>query len=297
MKKPLFSVVIPTYNGGKTIKRLLLSIIRCSLAKDSEIVILDSESTDDTLKQIKNVDNPIVRVIKIPKSTFNHGLTRNYGAKIAEAKYVFFFTQDVEILSKDIFTRVLQDFKATQAMVVFGQQIPREKTPLLQRIESTTYFDQLNRFIDEKGLVIQSIKKPFVRYSNDSKILWWFLSDVCACYRKDYLLKYPFKKTGYGEDILFGRDIIMKGDIKLYDSKIRVRHSHTLSYLEYFRREREDIKSVTQVLGVKKKSHFSAKLKYVLIKKEKTVFVKVKNLIEFFIYYAIKGLILLSLKI
>jgi rhamnosyltransferase len=298
MKKPPLSVVIPTYNGEKTIRRLLLSINSCSLAKDIEIVILDSQSTDNTLLEIRKVHNLNIHIITIQKNKFNHGLTRNCGAQVSKSDYVFFLTQDAEILSKDVFQRMIDNFSHTDAVVIFGQQIPREETPLMQRLESTIYFEKLNMYVDRKnGLLVQNRNKPFIDYRRNNGMLWWFSSDVCACYRKEYILKHPFEKTEYGEDIIFGKNVIENGETKIYDSRTLVAHSHNLSYADYFKREREDMKVVIKKLGAQKKNSFIPKFFYILSHKEKNIFIKAKNIAEFLFYYIMKCIIIISLSL
>ena len=60
----LISIVIPTYNSEKTIKRALNSVLN-QLYKNWEVIIIDSFSKDKTIKLVKSY-----RCRKIKNFTF-----------------------------------------------------------------------------------------------------------------------------------------------------------------------------------------------------------------------------------
>ncbi|MBI3366577.1 glycosyltransferase family 2 protein [Candidatus Roizmanbacteria bacterium] len=95
MKKK-YSIIIPTYNGEKTITTLLEKVIFLIKNYTYEIIIIDSESKDSTVKIINSYIKKYstIRLIKIKKKVFNHGSTRNLGVKLAKGEYLCFFSQD-----------------------------------------------------------------------------------------------------------------------------------------------------------------------------------------------------------
>lgn len=68
------SVVIPTLNASAEIESLLISITKQTL-KPNEIIVVDSESDDETVTLAN--PHPLVRVISIQRDDFNHGGTRD----------------------------------------------------------------------------------------------------------------------------------------------------------------------------------------------------------------------------
>jgi glycosyltransferase involved in cell wall biosynthesis len=105
IKKPFFSIIIPSYNVSAYIEHCIESIINDYL-NDYEVIIIDDGSTDDTYEKIlpytKKIDN-----ISLYK-TVNSGLssTRNYGVDLAKGKYIVFIDGDDFILQgvlKDIY--------------------------------------------------------------------------------------------------------------------------------------------------------------------------------------------------
>ena len=85
------SVVIPTRNAGQMLEQLLLSLAGQTMKPD-EVIIIDSSSTDNTVEIADSF--PGTKVITIPASSFNHGGTRDVGAKEAKGDLVLFMTQD-----------------------------------------------------------------------------------------------------------------------------------------------------------------------------------------------------------
>src|SRR3989344_2991968 len=94
--KILFSILIPTYNGEKTIGKLLNHFTNLPKEYITEVIIIDSESADNTVKIIDKyrLKLPNFRLIKIKKKNFSHSSTRNLGVRLASGKYVCFFSQD-----------------------------------------------------------------------------------------------------------------------------------------------------------------------------------------------------------
>jgi GT2 family glycosyltransferase len=86
---PKVSVVVCSYNGGKTLRECLTSLSRLNYA-DYEVILVDDGSTDDTSSIAREF--PQVRYIHQP----NHGLSvaRNVGARAAGGKIVAYTDSD-----------------------------------------------------------------------------------------------------------------------------------------------------------------------------------------------------------
>src|SRR5260370_10015594 len=88
---PLTSVVIPVKNGCGTIGACLEGILAQNLRDHLEIIVIDSGSTDGTLELLARYP---VQVHQISPEEFNHGETRNLGARLAQAQFVAMVAQD-----------------------------------------------------------------------------------------------------------------------------------------------------------------------------------------------------------
>ena len=78
MTPGMLSVVIPTKNGADTLPALLDSLKRQKVGLPTEIIVVDSGSTDGTLDIARG---RVDRLVPTPADQFDHGLTRNLGIK------------------------------------------------------------------------------------------------------------------------------------------------------------------------------------------------------------------------
>ena len=100
------SVIIPTYNGERTIGRAIKSIFNQTYKTNYEILICDDCSTDDTIKKIDNIFYPNIKVITNDIHTGGPNKGRNNGIKNATGDYIAFLDQDDEWLPTKIETQI-----------------------------------------------------------------------------------------------------------------------------------------------------------------------------------------------
>lgn len=93
------SIIIPTYNSQKTIEKCLSNIIEESKKFESEIIVVDDNSRDQTIEIVKKF-----KTIKIVKLDNNKGVgnARNIGAKIAKYEILCFIDSDLVISDNSI---------------------------------------------------------------------------------------------------------------------------------------------------------------------------------------------------
>jgi len=107
-KKTKVTILIPTYNGSKTIMDTLQSILSQNY-RDYEILIHDDASGDDTLRIIRALKN---RKIKIYRNKKNVGCQKNMEMARKKIRHgiVFFMAQD-DILAKNALMKTIRAFK------------------------------------------------------------------------------------------------------------------------------------------------------------------------------------------
>ncbi|SKB12238.1 Glycosyltransferase involved in cell wall biogenesis [Planktothrix sp. PCC 11201] len=88
---PKISVVIPVYNGEKTIQKTIESVLKQTF-KDWELIIIDDGSQDSTVKIIREIEDSRIRIF----SYSNAGLasSRNRGIDHAQGEYITFLDAD-----------------------------------------------------------------------------------------------------------------------------------------------------------------------------------------------------------
>ena len=79
----MVSVVIPTYNREKTIKRAVLSVLNQTY-EDIEIIIVDDNSSDNTERCIRTIEDARIQYYRLEN---NKGAcyARNYGINKASS--------------------------------------------------------------------------------------------------------------------------------------------------------------------------------------------------------------------
>jgi rhamnosyltransferase len=213
----LFSIVIPVKNGDLWLTRLLDALVRQTLFQQSEIIVIDSGSTDRSLEIIGGYP---VTLIKIPPEQFNHGLTRNLGVREAKGDFVVMTVQDAVPESDQWLERLLQGFANEKVVAVCGQQVvphERDKNPVLWfRPVSAhrTWYIQYER-PDEFFRLSPAKQREMAGWDN-----------VTAAYRRKTLLEFPFARVDFGEDISWAKAMILKGFTLGHADSAMVYHYH-----------------------------------------------------------------------
>lgn len=91
--KPLVSVIIPTYNCGKYIKRAINSVMQQTFS-DFEIIIVDDGSNDNTREILTDILTTNNKIKYIFQENHGHAVARNNGAKEAEGSLIAFLDAD-----------------------------------------------------------------------------------------------------------------------------------------------------------------------------------------------------------
>lgn len=127
--KPLVSVVIPNFNGKKTIEKTIGSIYRQGIGW-MEIIVVDDRSTDNSINIIKE-RFPSVRIIACRGKKYAAG-ARNIGIRHASGKYILFLDSDA-YLDKRCMKKMLKEaekYDIVYPKVVFENNVlfhPRTK--------------------------------------------------------------------------------------------------------------------------------------------------------------------------
>jgi len=90
-KKPLFTVIIPTYNRAKLLKKAIQSVIDQTIS-DWELVVVDDGSTDETKETVTKFEKENIRYVFQKNQKL--GAARNTGIKNARGKYICFLDDD-----------------------------------------------------------------------------------------------------------------------------------------------------------------------------------------------------------
>jgi len=118
MSQPVCSIVIRAYNEEKHITRLLKGILEQTV-KDVQIILVDSGSTDGTVKAAEAF---AVEVVHIQPQDFTFGRSLNLGIAAAKADLVVIASAHVYPVYPDWLEKLLEPFTDPQVGLVYGKQ-------------------------------------------------------------------------------------------------------------------------------------------------------------------------------
>lgn len=178
------SVVILNWNGEKVLPTFLPSVVRYTTLPNSEVVVVDNGSTDDSLTLLK--DFPTVRVLPLDK---NYGFAEGYNKAIQsiEAQYVVLLNSDVEVTSN--WLEPLVGYLDNHEDVVAVQ-------PKIRSYQQRDYFEHAGAcggFVDIlgypycRGRVLSKVERDMGQYDTPCEVFW--TTGACMVIRREAYLK------------------------------------------------------------------------------------------------------------
>jgi GT2 family glycosyltransferase len=125
--KPLISIIIPTFNQHDLLKKCINSIEKKSQYKHYEIIVVDNNSNDpESLTYLERLAEKH-KVIKFPYP-FNYSKVINFGVKEAKGDYLLFLNNDIEVISPDWISAMLE-YAQLEDIALVGAKLlyPNEK--------------------------------------------------------------------------------------------------------------------------------------------------------------------------
>jgi rhamnosyltransferase len=134
------SILIRTKNEAPFIGKALELISNQSFTPH-EIIVVDSESTDNTVEIVRSWQG--VRLIEMPAREFTFGRSLNLGFEIATGDIVISISAHAFPSSEHWLKNLMQHFENPQVAGVYGRQIPQaDAWPPVQREYLSYYKDQ-----------------------------------------------------------------------------------------------------------------------------------------------------------
>ena len=117
----VISVIIPVFNAEKYLSRCLDSVILALGEIKGEILLVDNNSSDESVKLAEKYATKYPKLISVLHcNTAGAAATRNYGFKRARGEYVWFIDADDEISSDSISLLVNEAEKTKADLVMMG---------------------------------------------------------------------------------------------------------------------------------------------------------------------------------
>lgn len=217
------SLIVPTLNAGKYIEQLLQRLKDQTVPID-EIVVIDSESDDDTIAKAQKFDG--VKTMSVLRKDFNHGGTRDLAIQQTTGDIILCITQDALPCDKFYVQRLVAPFANDEKIAMAsGRQVPRpDATPI----------EKLTREFNYPEVCFTRSKDDIPRLG----VKTFFASDCCSAYRRSaYEAIGGFDKhILINEDMKIAAQFIYAGYKIAYVGTAGVWHSHNYSLKQQYTR-------------------------------------------------------------
>ena len=219
---PSISVIIPTLNAEKWLDSLL-TMLASQTILPSEILVIDSDSTDAT-RRIARHHN--ARVKKIAREQFDHGGTRTMAAAMTESEIIVYMTQDAIPVNEHALEHLVNSLLNDELnAAAYGRQLASA---------NANFFSKHLRQVNYP-------ESSHVRCWKDRHVFGFrtiFISNSFAAYRRDVLAAHGFfaQQLLFGEDTLAVAKLLENGYCVAYVSNACVYHSHNYTITQDIRR-------------------------------------------------------------
>ena len=217
------AIVMPTCNAGPGLDGVL-SAIRAQVGPfQSEIVAIDSGSTDGTVDRLKRQGG---RVLSVAAGEFNHGKTRNDALREIDGEYAVLLVQDAIPASSTWLATLVHPLLDDPSIAgTFARQVPRASASRV----TAHYLARWVAAAPEPRTVGPLTREVFERMSPADRHSACAFDNVCSCIRLSVWNDHPFPATPIGEDLEWARDVLLAGYKLSYVPDAVVEHSHERS--------------------------------------------------------------------
>ena len=247
MKKNLVSVVIRTKNENFWIGKCLKAIEN-QLYKNFEIIVVDNNSTDTTLKIIKKFF-PKVKIVKYKSKYFLPGKSLNLGISRAKGDYIAMISGHCIPKNNKWLSNFMKNIKIKNIAGCYGKQEP------LDISNPADIRDMYYLFGKDKKI---QKRDPFFHNAN-------------SIIKKNVWKKFKFdEKTHHIEDRIWAQKVLEKNYRIIYEPKESVYHYHGVGHSHNSLRVKRISNIITKRSEIKKRKICAVSvIKNPVIKKNK----------------------------
>jgi len=203
--KPVCSIIIRAFNEEKHLGRLLEGISQQTI-QDVQVILVDSGSTDNTVK-IAIERN--VNVVSIDPEDFTFGRSLNMGIEAAESDLILIASAHVYPVYPDWIKKILEPFSDSSVALVYGKQRGVSGSQFSERQIFNHWYPDISQ--NPQG-------HPFCNNAN-------------AAIRRALWEKNPYNESLSGLEDLAWAKWAQENDYKIvYNAQAEIKHVHEESW-------------------------------------------------------------------
>lgn len=219
---PVVSVVVPTRNGGGTWRDTLVSLLGQELEYPFELIVIDTDSSDGTPELTERLctehaimrPGTFFRTVKIGRSEFRHGRTRNLGARLARGEIVVFLSQDATPVGSHWLSTFMRAFDDPAIVGAFCRQVAQPDASLPEQFILDCAYPGTSSRRTRDSLALRDA--GYILFSN-----------AAGAIRREELLARPFREdVMMCEDTHWAVEVLLADRMIAYVAEATVRHSH-----------------------------------------------------------------------
>lgn len=227
--KEWITIVLLTKNGERYLGEVLEATFAQRVDLPFEVLAIDSGSRDRTKEILSRYP---VRLTEIPPHEFNHGETRNLGARLAhpETRYLVYLSQDATPADEGWLAALIEPMREDEQVAgVFSRHLPRPSaSPSLVRQLLTRW---------QTGGTERLVKRmpPSPADFESNRFFYIYFSNTSSAIRRSVWERIPFSPLPFGEDADWAEQVLLAGYALVFEPCSKVFHSHDYGLLDLFR--------------------------------------------------------------
>lgn len=193
MATPLLSIVIPVWNAGDGIRRIVSAIVTQSF-DDFELILVDDGSTDDTLSVLRAIERTDKRIKVYAKPNGGPSSARNVGLEKSTGTYIQFYDSDDGIADDALTVTTSAIERSNSDLLVSGWQIDLQSPKGLVK--------NYKHITPQEKLITDNIPEYVLRSLGTDGTLYNLWNKL---FRADIIRSHNLR---FREDLRFGEDVL-----------------------------------------------------------------------------------------
>lgn len=248
--KPKLSIIIVSYNSCEITIQCIKSIYSSEWRDDYEIIVVDNNSKDDSVKSIRK-NFPEVKIIENKENKY-FAIANNQGAEISNGKYLLLLNSDT-IVEKDNLQKMVDYFDTLPSDVIcIGPKILNADGSIQSKgmpLWSKKLHHYASLYCIDKLLPLYLISEPLDRRADSTHRTGW-VAGCCMMIPRD-----KYKEVGglneklvfYGEEPEFGYRTEKLGYKTIYYSDAYITHLGGVSSKNEFSKLNDEDRFLTDM--------------------------------------------------